>query len=1247
MSRFQRLSQICAFSAWSVSAHSPRLRSRKGNQNLIRQPDLDFSPLELRQLLAAYLFVDFGDNFPGGTLATTQGAFRDVAGDPNPNNRVLGTELLDAANNFNAGTALNIERRTFTSTERAQMMDVVRRDYRPLDVTVVELTATSQTTSDGRVVAGASSMADVVNTLRGGNALLRDVYVFVGRFTVDPGGPQQISYTGAQFGGNSPGDGNTGQNQGTNTDLTNGANLHDDVAVVCTNGGFSNNTLNNIAHEAGHCLGLQHAITNSSTSAAVNLFHQAEIMSYQNTNNTTSSLFARYPMIRGDDNSPVAPPNPVNYDSIEARGGQVTAYEQLLFDPNVGRNSNFNFVSGTGAFDRITLQRNGAKVDVSIEAFADAARTVPIRVPGEADNIFTYSMPRDRSILVYAGGSDDEIIINGDLECDMEIDGMLGTDSLTVNGTGVDSISYQPSGTNANGVDLNASYGGTLTLNGRKITFTDFEPASVLTLQSFSSVNFLSSGGTDDLSLLSPAAGQAEVLGTTSAVAFVPLRIFNVPEFSLDAGVGDSPINGDTILVDGFAAAGLNRVNIQAGAGNDRLEIRNLPVLGGQLWYDGQADSDYLAGPNAVNNWLISGSNSGSLNPVAVNFLNTENLIGGSDIDRFEIIPPGGLSGLIDGNEGADSLNLSAFGPTQTILTGLGSSGGANGFNGLFGSGVPLAGGFADLDLLIGSTTSQFDELKGFDAAAQWFYTAATGSYLTQGRTFNFRQMEVLTGGTKIDRFLVKPLTTANLQINGNLPGALPGDLLRLNLVGVADPQLIVSSPGNGIFTFAGPHFPILYTSIERLDVFDYGDAPNSFGTTGAIGARHRLGSNLKMGNYVDLESNGQPSALADKDDMTGGVDDEDGVKLPANLVADFRAAAIVNASAASKLDAWIDFNANGTFEASEQIASSFPMVAGDNRIEFLVPDTAVSGKQIARFRLSSAGGLLPTGLAEDGEVEDHIVQVTALLPGTAVVLDDPLQPGVSSPMLFASGTTGNDILRVEPLFSDRVKVVLNGQAIYGPATLAPLSRVGLLGLSGNDQLLLDNDLPLAAEISGGAGDDLIMSALLDDFLRGGDGDDTIYGYNGKDVIYGDAGDDTLYGMGGADLLLGGAGNDRLFGGAGRDLLIGGAGSDRLMGESGDDLLIAGTTSVDASWTKLQKLQSEWYSSRTYAERTSNLRGGTGPILAGTGLKLVASVTVLDDGDADELFGDSDQDWFFQLAANDQLKDRTVDEDIN
>src|SRR6185295_3009446 len=64
----------------------------------------------------------------------------------------------------------------------------------------------------------------------------------------------------------------------------------------------------------------------------------------------------------------------------------------------------------------------------------------------------------------------------------------------------------------------------------------------------------------------------------------------------------------------------------------------------------------------------------------------------------------------------------------------------------------------------------------------------------------------------------------------------------------------------------------------------------------------------------------------------------------------------------------------NGAFDAIDQIFSSRALVPGDNALSFAVPCTAQQGVSYARFRLSSAGGLGPTGRAQDGEVEDYAI---------------------------------------------------------------------------------------------------------------------------------------------------------------------------------------------------------------------------------------------------------------------------------
>ena len=78
-------------------------------------------------------------------------------------------------------------------------------------------------------------------------------------------------------------------------------------------------------------------------------------------------------------------------------------------------------------------------------------------------------------------------------------------------------------------------------------------------------------------------------------------------------------------------------------------------------------------------------------------------------------------------------------------------------------------------------------------------------------------------------------------------------------------------------------------------------------------------------------------------------------------------------------LDAWFDFNGDGDWnDAGEKIFNRKALVAGNNALTFNVPGTAVSGPTYMRFRLSSVGGLSPTGSAADGEVEDYVVTIAA-----------------------------------------------------------------------------------------------------------------------------------------------------------------------------------------------------------------------------------------------------------------------------
>ena len=79
-------------------------------------------------------------------------------------------------------------------------------------------------------------------------------------------------------------------------------------------------------------------------------------------------------------------------------------------------------------------------------------------------------------------------------------------------------------------------------------------------------------------------------------------------------------------------------------------------------------------------------------------------------------------------------------------------------------------------------------------------------------------------------------------------------------------------------------------------------------------------------------------------------------------------------------------------------------------------------------------------------------------------------------------------------------------------------------GGAGNDLLRAprlnhDDIVPAYAELSGGAGDDVVTGAVTDDILDGGPGDDRVDGGRGDDEIKGGAGRDRLVGGPGPDTI--------------------------------------------------------------------------------------------------------------------------------
>ena len=116
----------------------------------------------------------------------------------------------------------------------------------------------------------------------------------------------------------------------------------------------------------------------------------------------------------------------------------------------------------------------------------------------------------------------------------------------------------------------------------------------------------------------------------------------------------------------------------------------------------------------------------------------------------------------------------------------------------------------------------------------------------------------------------------------------------------------------------------------------------------------------------------------------------------------------------------------------------------------------------------------------------------------------------------------------------------MNGGAVSvtgGTPTVANTSVIKVFGLGGNDVVTLSetNGALPAAQLFGGAGNDV---------LTGG---------SGGDQLFGESGNDTLLGKGGFDFLFGGNDNDTLTGGDADDQVFGQSGNDRSIWNPGDD----------------------------------------------------------------------------------------------
>ena len=236
-----------------------------------------------------------------------------------------------------------------------------------------------------------------------------------------------------------------------------------------------------------------------------------------------------------------------------------------------------------------------------------------------------------------------------------------------------------------------------------------------------------------------------------------------------------------------------------------------------------------------------------------------------------------------------------------------------------------------------------------------------------------------LTGANTVT--FLQTLTNGNLYINDSVGSSSEKldsyrKLVTADASGEIDITIVRGAGSDGV-SLAG----LALQPIYDLTPVDFGDAPDSYGTRSVDnGPTHQI-VGPRLGAQRDDEVNGIPDADALGDDNDGTPDDEDGVVFGA-IGANSGLAALnltMENAATAKVDAWIDFNKDGDWDDSgEQILTNVTVAQVTQTLNFAVPDGITAGDTYARVRLSTAGGLSPTGPADDGEVEDYKITIQA-----------------------------------------------------------------------------------------------------------------------------------------------------------------------------------------------------------------------------------------------------------------------------
>jgi Ca2+-binding RTX toxin-like protein len=241
---------------------------------------------------------------------------------------------------------------------------------------------------------------------------------------------------------------------------------------------------------------------------------------------------------------------------------------------------------------------------------------------------------------------------------------------------------------------------------------------------------------------------------------------------------------------------------------------------------------------------------------------------------------------------------------------------------------------------------------------------------------------------------------------------------------------------------------------------------------------------------------------------------------------------------------------------------------------------------------------------------------------------------------------TGDDVDNTIVTSRDAAgQILVNGGTVPvsgGTATVANTATIQVFGKGGNDTIALDESngaLP-AAQLFGGAGNDV---------LTGGSGADQLFGGVGNDTLFGKGGNDQLFGGAGNDVLTGGDGDDQVFGEAGNDVMIWNPGDDSDLFEGGDGTDTAEvnggngaeTFTIAANGTRVRFDRVNpapfFLDIGTTENLVVNANGGDDVITAGNGLANLIKLTIDGGAGNDTITGGDGNDTLLGGDGNDVI----------